>query len=54
MKCEWVKQNILLYVYDELADDSRYELEQHIPRCTNCAAELESLRHFRTSICEGA
>ena len=29
MKCEWVKENILLYVYNELADDARYELEQH-------------------------
>ena len=23
MKCEWVKENILLYVYDEVADDTR-------------------------------
>jgi len=27
MKCEWVKENVLLYVYNELADDARYELE---------------------------
>ncbi len=50
MKCEWVKENILLYVYDEVADDTRYELEQHVARCTNCATELDSMRHFRTSI----
>ncbi|MGH9530688.1 MAG: HEAT repeat domain-containing protein [Terriglobales bacterium] len=50
MKCEWVKENILLYVYDEVADDTRYELDQHVARCTNCAADLESLRRFRTSI----
>ncbi|HEV7217640.1 MAG TPA: HEAT repeat domain-containing protein [Terriglobales bacterium] len=50
MKCEWVKENILLYVYDEVADDTRYELEQHVARCTNCAAELESVRLFRTSV----
>ncbi|MGH9510605.1 MAG: HEAT repeat domain-containing protein [Terriglobales bacterium] len=54
MKCEWVKENILLYVYDEVADDARYELEQHITRCKNCAAELESLRGFRSSISEPA
>ncbi len=29
MKCEWVKENILLYIYNELPDDARYELEQH-------------------------
>ncbi len=54
MKCEWVKENILLYVYDEVADDTRYELEQHISRCANCAAELESLRQFRASISQPA
>jgi len=25
MKCEWVQQNTMLHVYDELADDARYE-----------------------------
>src|ERR1017187_7560935 len=54
MKCEWVKENILLYVYDEVADDTRYELEQHITRCANCAAELEGLRQFRASISQPA
>ncbi len=46
MKCEWVQQNILLYVYDELADDARYELEQHVGRCAKCAGELEFGREF--------
>lgn len=47
MKCEWVQQNVLLYVYDELPDDARHELEQHVARCKDCAAELESTRKFR-------
>ena len=47
MKCEWVQQNIVLYVYDELPDDARHELEQHVGRCNDCAAELESTRKFR-------
>lgn len=50
MKCEWVQQNILLYIYDELADDARYELEQHVARCTDCAAELKSGREFHSQI----
>ena len=50
MNCDWVKANITIYVYDELADDSRYELEQHVQRCAACAAELESLRAFRTTL----
>ena len=50
MNCDWVKANITLFVYDELADDSRYELEQHVARCGACAAELETMRAFRKSM----
>jgi hypothetical protein len=50
MKCEWVQENILLYVYNELADDARYELEQHLVRCTDCAAELKATRKFHAEI----
>lgn len=52
MKCDWVKQNILLYVYNELADDARYELEQHLARCPDCAAELKSARKFHAVLSE--
>ncbi len=47
MNCEWVQQNVVLYVYDELPDDARHELEQHVARCQDCAAEVESTRKFR-------
>jgi len=47
MKCEWVQQNIVLFVYDELPDDARFELEQHVSRCVGCAGELESAKRFR-------
>lgn len=50
MKCEWVQQNIMLHVYDELADDARYELDQHVARCEACAAELTSAREFRQTM----
>jgi HEAT repeats/Putative zinc-finger len=46
MNCEWVKANIALYVYDELADDARFELEQHVARCANCALEVRGMREF--------
>jgi HEAT repeats/Putative zinc-finger len=52
MKCEWVQQNVLLYVYDELPDDARHELEQHVVRCKNCAAELESVKNFRADFAQ--
>jgi len=46
MKCEWVRENIVLHVYGELADDARHELEQHVARCADCAAELKAERDF--------
>jgi len=52
MKCDWVKQNIFLYVYNELPDDARYELEQHVARCTDCAAELKATRKLHGMLSE--
>jgi HEAT repeats/Putative zinc-finger len=52
MKCEWVKDNVLLYVYNELPDDARYELEQHLARCADCTAELKTTRKFHALLSE--
>src|ERR1700756_5677543 len=46
MNCEWVRENIVLEVYGELADDARHELEQHVARCADCAAELKAEQDF--------
>src|SRR5437879_2788059 len=46
MNCEWVKENVILYVYDELADDSRIEMEQHAEHCPACAQEIAAARGF--------
>ena len=50
MKCEWVQENILLHIYNELQDDARYELEQHVARCAECAAELKASRQLQASL----
>jgi hypothetical protein len=50
MNCEWVQQNITLYLYDELADDARHEVEQHMARCRACAAELAEQKQFQTAM----
>ncbi|MGA7685974.1 MAG: anti-sigma factor [Terriglobales bacterium] len=50
MKCDWVRQNILFYVYNELEDDARYEVEQHLARCPECAGELKAARNFHTAM----
>lgn len=52
MNCDWVKQNITFYIYDELADDARHDLEQHIERCADCAGELKAAREFRVTMSE--
>jgi hypothetical protein len=52
MKCEWVRENIVLQVYGELADDVRHELEQHVARCADCAAELKAEQDFHGLLAE--
>jgi hypothetical protein len=47
MNCDWVKENSFLYAYDELPDDQRIELEQHLNRCAGCAEEVKALRGLR-------
>lgn len=47
MNCEWVKDNAFLYAYDELTDDLRFEFEQHVNRCANCADEVKALKGLR-------
>jgi hypothetical protein len=47
MNCDWVKENAFLYAYDELPDDQRIELEQHLNRCAGCAEEVKALRGLR-------
>jgi hypothetical protein len=50
MNCEWVQQNVALYLYNELADDARHELEQHIARCNSCASELAEQKQFQLAM----
>jgi hypothetical protein len=50
MKCEWVQTNGALYLYDELPDDARHEIEQHLAKCPDCTAEFDSLRQFHAAL----
>jgi len=52
MKCEWIRENIVLQVYGELADDARHELEQHVARCADCAAELKAEQQFHALLAQ--
>jgi len=50
MKCDWVQDNLIFYVYNELEDDARYEVEQHLARCPECTAELKATRRFHATL----
>jgi hypothetical protein len=52
MNCDWVQENIALYLYDELPDDARHELEGHVERCSDCASELQAMRAFHSGMSE--
>jgi len=52
MKCEWVRENIVLHVYGELADDARHELEQHVARCADCALVLKAEQNFHALLAQ--
>src|SRR5260370_14265839 len=52
MKCDWVRKNILFYVYNELEGDDRYEVEQRLGRCPECATELKAARKFHATLSE--
>lgn len=50
MKCDWVKDNLVFLIYNELEDDARFEIEQHLARCPQCTAELKAARKFHATL----
>jgi HEAT repeat protein/putative zinc finger protein len=47
MNCDWIKENVVLYVYDELSDDAKYEFEHHVHGCLGCRQEVEAALAFK-------
>jgi hypothetical protein len=47
MNCEWTRDNLVLYIYEELPDDAKFEFERHMQHCLACRQELESARAFK-------
>jgi hypothetical protein len=50
MNCDWTKDNVVFYIYDELADDARFEFEQHVRHCIGCRRELDTALEFKDSM----
>jgi HEAT repeats len=47
MNCDWIKENVVLHIYGELADDAKFEFEQHVRYCLGCRRELEQALEFK-------
>jgi len=47
MNCDWTKENVAFYIYDELADDAKFEFEQHVRQCVGCRRELDAALAFK-------
>ena len=50
MTCDWTKDNVVFYIYDELADDAKFEFEQHVRHCIGCRRELDTALEFKDSM----
>src|SRR5262249_52858335 len=50
MNCDWTRDNVVLYIYEELPDDAKFEFERHIQHCISCRRELESTREFKENM----
>jgi hypothetical protein len=50
MNCDWIKENVVLFIYEELPDDARFEFEQHVQRCIGCRRELDAAREFKSDM----
>ncbi|HET9838095.1 MAG TPA: HEAT repeat domain-containing protein [Candidatus Angelobacter sp.] len=50
MNCDWTKDNIVFYIYDELADDAKFAFEQHVRHCLGCRRELDAALEFKNGM----
>jgi putative zinc finger protein len=50
MNCDWTKENVVLFIYGELADDAKFEFEQHVRHCLGCRRELDTAIEFKDAM----
>jgi hypothetical protein len=50
MNCDWTKENVVLFIYGELADDAKFEFEQHVRHCLGCRRELDAAVEFKDAM----
>ena len=54
MNCDWIKENVVLFIYGELPDDAKFEFEQHVRHCLGCRRELEQALEWKDSMATAA
>ncbi|HEC78523.1 MAG TPA: helix-turn-helix domain-containing protein [candidate division WOR-3 bacterium] len=47
MKCKEAKDNFLTYIYDEMNEQSRKEMEAHLAGCRKCRREVKELMEIK-------
>ena len=50
MNCPWVRSQLPLYLYNELDEPERVEIELHAQHCPACAAEIEQERRLHRAL----
>jgi hypothetical protein len=50
MNCDWTRDNIVLYIYEELPDDAKFALERHVQHCVPCRKDLDAAREFKDNM----
>lgn len=45
MKCEFSREKLVGFVYDELPADRKREVEEHLTTCASCSKEVQHLTH---------
>ncbi|HEY1939793.1 MAG TPA: HEAT repeat domain-containing protein [Candidatus Angelobacter sp.] len=50
MNCDWTKENVVMSIYGELADDAKFEFEQHVRHCLECRRELDAAQAFKEGV----
>ena len=48
--CTTVEKKLVLYVYDELAEDEKAQLEAHLKVCSGCRQELTNLQRLHSAM----
>jgi hypothetical protein len=52
LNCKEYQHNITLLLYDELADEPRYELEQHLTECPPCRQAFDAERSMHSMLAD--